>query len=82
MEGGKRENEENEPKEREARRNSACVNRSKTDNVSVYTVLEKGLQDLESLCDVVIDKFSAARAEEQAKKASSGNATDAEMVDA
>jgi hypothetical protein len=76
MEGGKRK----EGKEEEM--GGYCANRSKTDNVSVYTVLEKGLQDLESLCDVVIDKFSAARAEEQAKKASSGNATDAEMVDA
>ncbi|KAF2750311.1 DNA-directed RNA polymerase I and III polypeptide [Sporormia fimetaria CBS 119925] len=31
------------------------------DNVSVYTVLEKGLKDLEDLCDVVIDKFTVAR---------------------
>jgi DNA-directed RNA polymerase I and III subunit RPAC2 len=44
--------------------------------VSVYTVLEKGLRDLEDMCDVVIDKFEAARAEFKAKNA------DAEMRDA
>lgn len=33
------------------------------DGVSVYDVLEKGLQDLENLCDVVVDKFIMARDE-------------------
>ncbi|TKX22258.1 DNA-directed RNA polymerases I and III subunit RPAC2 [Elsinoe australis] len=33
------------------------------DEVSVYDVLEKGLQDLADLCDVVIDKFTIAREE-------------------
>ncbi|KAF2158202.1 DNA-directed RNA polymerase I and III [Myriangium duriaei CBS 260.36] len=31
------------------------------DEVSAYDVLEKGLQDLADLCDVVIDKFTIAR---------------------
>ncbi|KAF4548140.1 DNA-directed RNA polymerases I and III subunit RPAC2-like protein [Elsinoe fawcettii] len=31
------------------------------DDVSVYDVLEKGLQDLADLCDVVIDKFTVSR---------------------
>jgi DNA-directed RNA polymerase I and III subunit RPAC2 len=55
--------------------------RQTTDNVSVYTVLDKGLRDLEDLCDVVIDKFTVARAEQQAKKGGEAHA-DAEMVDA
>ena len=33
------------------------------DNVSVFDVLRKGLQDLADLCDVVEDKFTAARDE-------------------
>ena len=33
------------------------------DNVSVYDVLEKGLNDLMDLCDVVMDKFTIARDE-------------------
>lgn len=33
------------------------------DNVSVYEVLEKGLKDLEDMCDVVIDKFVETRQE-------------------
>ncbi|EKG15828.1 DNA-directed RNA polymerase Rpb11 13-16kDa subunit conserved site [Macrophomina phaseolina MS6] len=33
------------------------------DDVSVYDVLEKGLDDLAELCDVVIDKFTIARDE-------------------
>lgn len=32
-----------------------------TDGVSVYAVLEKGLQDLMDMCDIVEDKFRAAR---------------------
>lgn len=36
---------------------------AETDEVSVYDVLEKGLQDLADLCDVVIDKFTIAREE-------------------
>ncbi|KAI8940624.1 RNA polymerase subunit AC19 [Plenodomus lindquistii] len=31
------------------------------DNVSVYTVLEKGLDDLMAMCDVVEEKFTIAR---------------------
>ncbi|KAF2200861.1 RBP11-like subunits of RNA polymerase [Delitschia confertaspora ATCC 74209] len=31
------------------------------DGVSVYSVLEKGLNDLIDLCDVVTEKFTAAR---------------------
>ncbi|PNS15589.1 DNA-directed RNA polymerases I and III subunit RPAC2 [Sphaceloma murrayae] len=33
------------------------------DEVSVYDVLDKGLQDLADLCDIVIDKFTGARDE-------------------
>ncbi|ORX96284.1 hypothetical protein BCR34DRAFT_497865, partial [Clohesyomyces aquaticus] len=33
------------------------------DNVNVYSVLEKGLEDLMELCDVVVDKFTMARDE-------------------
>jgi len=38
------------------------------DQVSVYDVLEKGLTDLTDLCDVVMDKFTIARDEFNAKK--------------
>ena len=31
------------------------------DGVSAYDVLEKGLDDLMDLCDVVVDKFTIAR---------------------
>jgi len=31
------------------------------DEVSVYDVLEKALNDLADLCDVVVDKFTVAR---------------------
>jgi len=31
------------------------------DDVSVYDVLEKGLNDLMELCDVVTEKFTVAR---------------------
>lgn len=31
------------------------------DNVSVYDVLEKGLNDLMDMCDVIMDKFTIAR---------------------
>ncbi|KAF9695208.1 hypothetical protein EKO04_006948 [Ascochyta lentis] len=33
------------------------------DNVSVYQVLEKGLEDLMNMCDVVTDKFTISRDE-------------------
>jgi len=33
------------------------------DNVSVYQVLDKGLEDLMNMCDVVTDKFTASREE-------------------
>ncbi|KAF2731101.1 DNA-directed RNA polymerase I and III 14 KDA polypeptide [Polyplosphaeria fusca] len=36
------------------------------DNVSVYDVLEKGLNDLMEMCDVVMDKFTIAREDFQA----------------
>ncbi|KAI5194129.1 DNA-directed RNA polymerase I and III 14 KDA polypeptide [Aureobasidium subglaciale] len=32
-----------------------------TDEVNVYDVLEKGLNDLMDLCDVVVDKFTVSR---------------------
>lgn len=32
-----------------------------TDKVNVQDILEKGLDDLSDLCDVVIEKFEAAR---------------------
>ncbi|KAF4543488.1 putative dna-directed rna polymerase i and iii 14 kda polypeptide protein [Lasiodiplodia theobromae] len=38
------------------------------DDVSVYDVLEQGLDDLAELCDVVIDKFTVARDEFNARK--------------
>jgi hypothetical protein len=31
------------------------------DEVNVYDVLEKGLNDLMDLCDVVVDKFTVSR---------------------
>lgn len=34
-----------------------------SDNVSVYQVLEKGLEDLMAMCDVVTDKFTISRDE-------------------
>ncbi|KAF2474043.1 RBP11-like subunits of RNA polymerase [Lindgomyces ingoldianus] len=37
------------------------------DGVNVYAVLEKGLEDLMDLCDVVIDKFTIARDDFNAK---------------
>lgn len=36
--------------------------------MNVYDVLEKGLDDLSDLCDVVTDKFEAARASFQGQK--------------
>ncbi|KAF2219752.1 DNA-directed RNA polymerase [Elsinoe ampelina] len=36
------------------------------DDVSVYDVLEQGLQDLADLCDVVIEKFTESRDEYEA----------------
>jgi DNA-directed RNA polymerase I and III subunit RPAC2 len=33
------------------------------DNVSVYQVLEKGLEDLMNMCDVVTEKFTISRDE-------------------
>lgn len=36
---------------------------ARTDDVSVYDVLEKGLSDLMDLCDVVVDKFTVSRDE-------------------
>lgn len=39
------------------------LTRRPTDNVSAYSVLEKGLADLMDLCDVVTDKFVIARDE-------------------
>ncbi|KAL1625861.1 RNA polymerase subunit AC19 [Neofusicoccum ribis] len=38
------------------------------DDVSVYDVLEQGLDDLAELCDVVIDKFTVARDEFNTRK--------------
>lgn len=38
------------------------------DDISVYDVLEQGLDDLAELCDVVIDKFTVARDEFNARK--------------
>ncbi|OCL06499.1 DNA-directed RNA polymerase I and III 14 KDA polypeptide [Glonium stellatum] len=38
------------------------------DNVSVYDVIEKGLNDLMDLCDVVMDKFTIARDEFAARQ--------------
>ncbi|KAF2262043.1 DNA-directed RNA polymerase I and III polypeptide [Lojkania enalia] len=42
------------------------------DGVNVYTVLEKGLDDLMDMCDIIIDKFTVARDEfdEKLKQAS------------
>ena len=40
-----------------------CLTKLDADNVSVYDVLEKGLNDLMDLCDVVMDKFTIARDE-------------------
>jgi hypothetical protein len=39
------------------------------DDVNVQDVLEKGLNDLMDLCDVVIDKFTIAREEFHLNKA-------------
>jgi len=43
------------------------TNRFCTDKINVHDVLEKGLDDLSDLCDVVIEKFTAARDEYHAK---------------
>jgi len=32
-----------------------------SDGINVYTVLEKGLEDLMSICDVVEEKFTISR---------------------
>ncbi|KAF1346472.1 DNA-directed RNA polymerase I and III 14 KDA polypeptide [Delphinella strobiligena] len=40
------------------------------DEVNVYDVLEKGLNDLMDMCDVVIDKFTIARENFNATKSS------------
>lgn len=40
-----------------------------TDDVNVYDVLEKGLNDLMDLCDVVVDKFTVSRDAFNASKA-------------
>ncbi|KAI4748835.1 DNA-directed RNA polymerase I and III 14 KDA polypeptide [Aureobasidium sp. EXF-12298] len=40
-----------------------------TDEVNVYDVLEKGLNDLMDLCDVVVDKFTVSRDAFNASKA-------------
>jgi DNA-directed RNA polymerase I and III subunit RPAC2 len=32
-----------------------------TDGVSVYAVLEKGLEDLMAMCDVIEEKFKVSR---------------------
>ena len=42
----------------------------RADNATVYDVLEKGLDDLSDLCDVVMDKVSAAREEFNANRMS------------
>lgn len=39
------------------------LTRNKSDNVSVFEVLRKGLQDLEDMCDVIEEKFVASRDE-------------------
>lgn len=39
-----------------------------SDGASVYTVLEKGLQDLMDMCDIVQEKFVIARDEFKADK--------------
>ncbi|KAG9806170.1 hypothetical protein KCU94_g17019, partial [Aureobasidium melanogenum] len=39
------------------------------DEVNVYDVLEKGLNDLMDLCDVVVDKFTVSRDAFNASKA-------------
>ncbi|GAB7347770.1 hypothetical protein MBLNU459_g5316t1 [Dothideomycetes sp. NU459] len=39
------------------------------DEVNVYDVLEKGLNDLMNLCDVVVEKFTVSRDEFNASKA-------------
>jgi hypothetical protein len=40
---------------------------TRTDGVNVQDVLEKGLNDLMDLCDVVIEKFTISRDEFKAK---------------
>lgn len=37
------------------------ITNSSLDEVNVYDVLEKGLNDLMDMCDVVVDKFTIAR---------------------
>ncbi|KAF2650018.1 RBP11-like subunits of RNA polymerase [Lophiostoma macrostomum CBS 122681] len=37
------------------------------DGVSVYSVLDKGLRDLEEMCDVITEKFEEARAQKAEK---------------
>ena len=40
---------------------SGCGANHDTDNVSVFDVLRKGLDDLAELCDVVEEKFTESR---------------------
>lgn len=45
------------------------------DNANVWDILEKALQDLMDMCDVVTDKFVLARDEHRAGKAKSADKT-------
>ena len=44
--------------------------RIRTDGTTVYDALEKGFDDLMALCDVVTEKFTAARDEFDAREKS------------
>ena len=44
-----------------------CYPNNAIDDASVYDVLEKGLNDLMDLCDVVTEKFTIARDEFRAR---------------
>ena len=46
---------------------SSCCSNCEVDDASVYDVLEKGLNDLMDLCDVVTEKFTVARDEFRAR---------------
>lgn len=51
-----------------------------SDNASVYAVMDKALNDLEAMCDVVLEKFTDAVKEKEKSKGESGN--EVEMKDA
>jgi hypothetical protein len=55
------------------------ANSGNADGVSVYDVLEKGLNDLMDLCDVVTDKFTGAISEWKRQNPRAGDGKEDQM---